>query len=45
MHTYCVIVEGKTIYISLDLTKMSAEITINDGDRDLTAKAKLKEVK
>jgi len=45
MHNYCVIVEGKPVYIRLDLTKMSIEITINDGERDLTAKAKLKEVK
>lgn len=45
MRNYIVIVEGKPVYIRLDFTKMSIEITVKDNGRDLTAKAKLKEVK
>lgn len=45
MRNYIVIVEGHPVYIRIDFTKMSIEITVKDGNRDLTAKAKLKEVK
>ncbi len=45
MRNYIVIVEGHPVYIRIDFTKMSIEITVKDGSRDLTAKTKLREVK
>jgi hypothetical protein len=45
MRNYIVIVEGHPVYIRIDFTKMSIEITVKGNGRDLTAKAKLKEVK
>ncbi len=45
MRNYIVIIEGKPVYIRLDMVNKVIDVTVKAGSSDYTAKAKLKEVK